>query len=923
MKPRLLIVLISVSISHEQNYGSRFQTPGPGVSASENSIYLPPETVTPAPYFPVNQMNKLPFPYLPLDPIKAPTSFPTPFPPIMISSTFRPPSRNDYEDEDDEEDKRPSPPRFSFFDTKNNRTEQNTNVFQTQRLDMRNLPKTVEYQHPIDRIDMKPEIRKPQQFTLNNRQIQNGLPKPPQRNVVVSPEKRNDQGIDQAKSGNFPIPQYLPLPSLFISSTTETAIPILRLSNEMDLDGSFSYEALGADQTHYVQHSRMENIGNDKQEQVVEGSYSYVGDDGQTYSVHYIADANGFRASGDHLPVPPPVPEIIQRAVQHNLAEEARKPAHLKNWNEEDDIYQDTERNTFTILPTHNLYTGRTPESFSFNFLEAANSQNNLLAATSPQSPLKSYSETFSEHLKTRQSSTISPQITFLASQGAHIPSASMPQPTITRLNEKTTMPQLVNYEAAIKETEPENKNLLKWQYNANKDNNQTPDKNSISRSFGEDDDVMINFNEMTPEQYTNMIHSKIETQTLAPRDSFNEVTGKYQLSNLANIKQDNVHLDRINKHVYTSSTSTESNSTPNELSYMNNFNNNDWANNYNSNYKSQSNAFDNKKLFPSNDEGSQVRAKIITQNKFIPPSQTVSQSYDYIDSNNNVQMTKIVNSDVENRQYKPESTYLNTSPVNHQQQQYLNWLNINKKNEIIDTRKTDVSSESSYISTANSIDIVARNENNDFSPVTVQTVEPQEETTTENFNDNLKENIFLKRFFKRQKEEKIVAPKDNADTKSLKEKQVENHPKYIQTDSKKFNNENIRPFQVSDIINLISAKNYFESNKLKNSNKLLNNNQYNKTHLNRNNLRNHYEEEPEIDSQQFKRENKKNMSQEELHGVIRNYKVLQRNNVNFNKERNLDQIRKDLTPSGRKENLPPLGRAGPSMKSYLPAIYV
>lgn len=75
----------------------------------------------------------------------------------------------------------------------------------------------------------------------------------------------------------------------------------------------YVFRALGADQTHYVQHSRMENLGSDKQEQVVEGSYSYVGDNGQTYTVHYIADSNGFRASGEHLPVAPPIPEIIQR----------------------------------------------------------------------------------------------------------------------------------------------------------------------------------------------------------------------------------------------------------------------------------------------------------------------------------------------------------------------------------------------------------------------------------------------------------------------------------------------------------------------------------------------------------------------------------------------------------------------------------
>jgi hypothetical protein len=48
-------------------------------------------------------------------------------------------------------------------------------------------------------------------------------------------------------------------------------------------------------------------------DQVVTGSYSYTGPDGQVYTVTYTADANGFQAQGAHLPTPPPIPEAIQK----------------------------------------------------------------------------------------------------------------------------------------------------------------------------------------------------------------------------------------------------------------------------------------------------------------------------------------------------------------------------------------------------------------------------------------------------------------------------------------------------------------------------------------------------------------------------------------------------------------------------------
>lgn len=49
-------------------------------------------------------------------------------------------------------------------------------------------------------------------------------------------------------------------------------------------------------------------------ENVVRGSYSYVGPDGVTYTTHYIADRNGYRAYGAHLPTQPE--EVIQQQAK-------------------------------------------------------------------------------------------------------------------------------------------------------------------------------------------------------------------------------------------------------------------------------------------------------------------------------------------------------------------------------------------------------------------------------------------------------------------------------------------------------------------------------------------------------------------------------------------------------------------------------
>lgn len=71
--------------------------------------------------------------------------------------------------------------------------------------------------------------------------------------------------------------------------------PLLLISYETS-DGS-SAQAAG----------QLKNVGTNEEALNVKGTYSFVADDGQTYSIAYTADENGYQPQGAHLPVAPVV----------------------------------------------------------------------------------------------------------------------------------------------------------------------------------------------------------------------------------------------------------------------------------------------------------------------------------------------------------------------------------------------------------------------------------------------------------------------------------------------------------------------------------------------------------------------------------------------------------------------------------------
>ncbi|XP_063820950.1 osteocalcin 2-like [Ostrinia nubilalis] len=115
-----------------------------------------------------------------------------------------------------------------------------------------------------------------------------------------------------------------------------TVIPIISQSEELEQNGTykFSYETGNGIKREEVSYDKVvpkakgrsaggsEENGSDESDEihVQQGSYSYTAPDGTVITVRYIADENGFRPIGDHLPK---APAFVQQQIDASAKEKS------------------------------------------------------------------------------------------------------------------------------------------------------------------------------------------------------------------------------------------------------------------------------------------------------------------------------------------------------------------------------------------------------------------------------------------------------------------------------------------------------------------------------------------------------------------------------------------------------------------------
>ncbi|XP_062134008.1 larval cuticle protein 65Ag1 [Drosophila sulfurigaster albostrigata] len=76
---------------------------------------------------------------------------------------------------------------------------------------------------------------------------------------------------------------------------------VVRYDSDVQPEG-YKFAVETSDGKSHQEEGQLKHVGTDHEAIAVRGFYTYLGDDGQTYTVNYVADENGYQPEGEHLP---------------------------------------------------------------------------------------------------------------------------------------------------------------------------------------------------------------------------------------------------------------------------------------------------------------------------------------------------------------------------------------------------------------------------------------------------------------------------------------------------------------------------------------------------------------------------------------------------------------------------------------------
>ncbi|XP_066254022.1 endocuticle structural glycoprotein ABD-4-like [Euwallacea similis] len=97
-------------------------------------------------------------------------------------------------------------------------------------------------------------------------------------------------------------------------------VRILSQTNDLGIDGSYRWSFEAENGISAEERGQPKNANSQDPIEEAQGSFQYTAPDGTPIQLQYIANEGGFQPTGAHLPVAPPIPPEILKALEWNAA---------------------------------------------------------------------------------------------------------------------------------------------------------------------------------------------------------------------------------------------------------------------------------------------------------------------------------------------------------------------------------------------------------------------------------------------------------------------------------------------------------------------------------------------------------------------------------------------------------------------------